>query len=377
MGDHAPILILTASAGAGHGVAAIAVAEALQKRLPGAAVIVHDVLESANAFFRNLYANGYLGLVRHMPAAFGMIYEATDRPARNMRRNLRSWFQNINSRRTMRHIEGLRPRLIINTHFLSAEIVAHMRSSGRLTCPQVTVTTDFETHRLWAQPPTERYYTATEEGREYLTTWGADPAHIRVTGIPVRAAFAEPTARADACARLGLIEDLPLILMLCGGFGVGPVEDFVRALLQLQTPAQIAVIAGRNPKLQARLDAIAAGATPRLRVVGFTDEMHVWMRAASLVVSKPGGLTAAEALAVGVPLVIVNPIPGQESRNSDYLLENRAAIRVHNARLLRFRIDRLLADEPRLTAMAAAARCLGRPNAATDVVEDAITFLAS
>lgn len=375
MDNRAPILILTASAGAGHTVAATAVAEALQKRLPDAPIVIHDVLQSANAFFRNLYANGYLGIVRHAPAAFGLIYEVTDRPARNVRRNLRSWFQNINTRSTMRHLERLRPRFIINTHFLPAEIVAHMRRTGRLNCPQVTVTTDFETHRLWAQPPTERYYTATEEGREYLSTFGADPAQIRVTGIPIRAAFAEPISRADARARLDMKHDSQLVLMLCGGFGVGPVEEFIRALMELRTAAQITVIAGRNPELQARLEAIANAANRIVRVVGFTDEMHVWMRAADLLVTKPGGLTAAEALAVGVPMVIVNPIPGQESRNSDYLLENRAAIRVNNARLLRFRVDRLLADGPRLAAMAGAAQSLGRPAAATDMVEDAIQLL--
>ena len=375
MDERSPILILTASAGTGHTVAARALEEAFRRAAPQATVEVHDVLQSANTFFRNLYGGGYLGLVRHWPAAFGLIYDVTDRPARNVRRNLRRWFQTINMGSTMRFIERRRPRLIVNTHFLSAEIVAQMIRAKRLACPQVTVTTDFETHRLWAQDPTRRYYTATDEGREYLRACGAPESDILLSGIPVRAAFAEVVERDDARHRLGLALDAPVVLLLCGGFGVGPIEQLLAALLDMPAAAQLVVIAGRNEALRARLERRAQASQRSARIVGFTDEMHVWMRAADLVVTKPGGLTVAESLACGVPMVIVNPIPGQESRNSDFLLENRAAIKVNNAQLLGFRVGRLLGDAPRLAAMRCAALKLARPDAATNIVGDALRLL--
>lgn len=377
MNDDRPILILSASAGAGHNVAAAALEREFRAQLRGAAVEVIDALKHTNAFFRSLYASGYLGLVNHAPSAMGWLYEATDKPDRYKRTSVRCAFQNLNAGGFVRHVLSRRPRLIVNTHFLPAEIVAQLRRRGRLDCPQVTVTTDFETHRLWAQQPTERYYTATEEGRAYLATWGVDAADILVTGIPVRAEFTRPPPpRADLCRQLGIAADLPVVLVLCGGFGVGPTGQLLGELARMETPAQLVVIAGRNEALRARLERQAAALARRaIKIVGFTDEMAHWMRVSDLAVTKPGGLTTAEALVCGLPLVIVNPIPGQESRNSDFLLENGAAIKVNNSRLLGYRVNRLLEDEPWFASLRAAAARLGRPAATERIVADAITIM--
>lgn len=343
----------------------------LRRQAPEERVVVHDVLQSTNGFFRALYAQGYLGLVNHAPAAMGMLYDATDRPNRYFRRNLRSAFQDWNARPAMRLICDLRPRLILNTHFLPAEIVAHLRTRGALDCPQVTVTTDFETHKLWAQPPTERYYTATEDGKAYLQTWGVDGASVQVTGIPVRAAFSQPTDRTAARERCGLDATRAVVLLLCGGFGVGPTAELFAQLQKLSTDIQVAVVTGRNEALREKLERLSVRPT---RVVGFTDAMHDWMSAADLVVTKPGGLTAAEALTCRLPLVIVNPIPGQETRNSDFLLENGAAVKVNNPRLLAHRVTRLLDDAARLAALRGAAERLARPDAAAQIARDALSF---
>ncbi len=376
MASDRPILILSASAGAGHTVAAKAIEDELRLQFRGAVIEVHDTLQHANAFFRNLYSRGYLGLVNYAPAAMGMLYDATDRPLKR-RRDVRSAFQNMNVRKFVRFLIDRKPRLIINTHFLPAEIVAQLRRSGRLACPQVTVTTDFETHRLWAQQPTERYYTATEDGKAYLQTWNVPERDILVTGIPIRTAFEQTIDREVCRARLDVKEQLPLILLLAGGFGVGPTESLFGELARMSAAAQIVVITGRNEALRARLEAIRGTMQRPARIVGYTDEMHLWMQAADLLVTKPGGLTTAEALACGLPMVIVNPIPGQETRNSDYLLENGAAIKVNNARLLGYRVSRLLDCPERFESLARAARSLARPGAAGRIVADAIGLISN
>ncbi|MBN2448020.1 MAG: hypothetical protein JXO22_14920, partial [Phycisphaerae bacterium] len=233
-GAHAgPILILSASAGAGHMVAAEALRNAFLHLAPGQQVEVVDVLQLTNAFFRRLYAQGYLALVNHAPSAMGWLYEAMDRPNPWFRDWLRVGFQNLNARRTVRNLVRRQPRLIVNTHFLSAEIVAQLRRAGRLQSPQVTITTDFETHRLWVQQPTERYYTATEEGKAYLVLWGVPEQDVLVTGIPVREAFRPPLSR-DECRRgIGLATDQPVVLLLCGGFGVGSTRALFHELLRM------------------------------------------------------------------------------------------------------------------------------------------------
>lgn len=371
-----PIIVLTASAGAGHNVAARALEEALHAEAPELEVEVLDVLDWSNPFFRRLYAQGYLSLVNHAPTAMGVLYEALDRPNQRWRDAIRTAFQNVNVGRTLRHLVQRRPRIVINTHFLPAEVVAQARRRGKLDCPQVTVTTDFETHRLWAQSPTERYFTATEEGKAYLCTWGVPASCVRVSGIPVRSAFEDPPRRDAVRAREGLALDRPLVLLLCGGLGMRPPEQLLLELQALPDDLQIVVVAGRNEKLRARLEAKAShDARRRTRVVGFTDRMHEWMAAADLVISKPGGLTVAESLVIGVPMVIVNPIPGQEARNSDYLLEHGASIKVNNPRLLGYRVGALLRDAERMGQLRAAVARLARPGAARAIVRDVLELI--
>ncbi len=374
MSDARPILILTASAGAGHTVAAWALHESFGRLAPDIPVAVHDVLQSTNVFFRTLYAQGYLGLVNHAPNAMGWLYEATDRGNWRIRDGLRAGFQDLNTGRALRHVLRRNPRLIVNTHFLPAETIARQRRRARLAVPQVTITTDFDTHRLWVQPPTERYYTATEEGKAYLATWGVAPECVRVTGIPIRAAFRSPLDQPRARAACGLAPDGRVVLLLCGGFGVGPAERYLRELLTLPTEVQPVVVCGRNEALRTRLETLAQQAGRAARVIGYTDRMHEWMRAADLVVTKPGGLSTSEALACHLPLVVVNPIPGQESRNSDFLLENGAAIKVNNPRMLAYRVRALLDQPQRCRQLGEAAARLARPHAADTIVADVLAL---
>jgi processive 1,2-diacylglycerol beta-glucosyltransferase len=226
------------------------------------------------------------------------------------------------------------------------------------------------------QAPTERYYTATDEGRAYLTACGAPADCIRVSGIPVRAAFEQaPSDRAALRSQLGLHADEPVVLLLCGGFGVGPTEALLLELSSMRAEVQIAVVTGRNKPLQLRLERVAQKSRCRVVVTGFTTRMHDWMHAADVLVTKPGGLTASEALVCGLPMVIVNPIPGQEARNSDYLLEHGAALKVNNVRMLGHRVGQLLAEPGRLEALRRAAQAIARPGAAKRIASDALALL--
>ncbi len=363
------ILILTASAGAGHTVAAEALRAEFQARHPGVTVEVVDVLTRMSGWFRRAYADGYLAVSNRMPELMGLLYERLDRGRGPLPDGLRGWIQRRSAGRLLRWLPARRPRLIVNTHFLAAELVAGLRRRGRLDCPQVTVTTDFELHRIWLQPPTEHYFTATPEGRDDLIASGIDPRRVDATGLPVRAAFRAPLDLPATRQRLGLAEVGPVVVLACGGFGVGPTAELFRELLKVPRNAYVVALTGRNPALGRRLSRIVAdGHGHRARVVGYTDEMAAWMRAATLLVTKPGGLTIAEALACGTPLVLTRPIPGQEERNSDYVLEHGAAIKVNPIRVLGPRVTDLLDHPQRVAELRRRARALGRPDAATRIV---------
>jgi processive 1,2-diacylglycerol beta-glucosyltransferase len=363
------ILVLSASVGAGHLRAAEAVESALRETAPDAHVENIDVLTLTNGLFRRLYGKAYLELANKAPHLLGYLYDRLDRPSRsgkNRGDHFRLAWEKLNLRKLVRLYEQ-QWDLVINTHFLPTEILASLRRAGRSTLPQVTVTTDFETHRLWVHQPCEHYFTATEEGAHSLRHWGVPADDITITGIPIHPAFAAPKDAQALRAKVGL-DERPVVLQLAGGFGVGPIEKLYGALLEVPRPLQVVVVAGRNSKVKADLERVPVPERHSARILGFTTEMDEWMRLAELVVSKPGGLTTSETLACGAVMVIVNPIPGQETRNSDFLLEHGAAIKANAACTLTYKVAGLLANPKRLAQLRASVARIARPRAAYDVV---------
>lgn len=372
------VLVLSASVGAGHLRAAEAVEEALKEARPDAHVKNIDVLQMTNAVFRRIYGKFYLDLVSKAPHVLGYFYDILDRPSRSGRNHsdhLRLALEKLNLKSFLKFLKDEPWDLIINTHFLPAEIIASLRTKKLTEIPQVTATTDFETHRLWVNQPCDRYFTATQEGAIYLSHWGVPVEDTHATGIPVHPVFSKAKDRDECLHKHGLSDDVPIVVQLAGGFGVGPIENLFKALLEVETPLQLVTIAGRNEKLRKELAAVKVPTRHKVKVLGFTREIDELMNVADLVVSKPGGLTTSECLARGAVMVIVNPIPGQESRNSDYLLENGAAIKVNNVATLAYKVSQLLGDSRRLKQLQANVRKIARPRAAFDVVRQSLALI--
>jgi processive 1,2-diacylglycerol beta-glucosyltransferase len=372
------ILVLSASVGGGHLRAAQAVELALRK-LDGQAIVKNiDVLELTNAAFRRFYAQAYFDLVNKAPYVLGYVYDTMDRQPSPQHKGdrLRLAVERLNLGRFLKLLRNESWDVVVNTHFLPAEIIASLRRKEQIDTPQLTVTTDFDTHRLWVNQPCDHYFTATEDGAAYLAYWGVPETDISVTGIPVHPAFSEEKDSQACRQRQGLGNDRPVILQLAGGFGLGPVENLFLGLLSVHRPLEIVVVAGKNEELKARLEHIEAPERHRVKILGFTDQIDELMAAADIVVSKPGGLTTSEVLARGAAFAIVNPIPGQEYRNSDFLLENGAAIKINNIMTLSHKLTNLLDDPARLNQMKANSRRLGRPKAAFDVARRALDWKA-
>jgi processive 1,2-diacylglycerol beta-glucosyltransferase len=371
------ILVLSASVGAGHLRAAEAVELALKETLPDATIRNLDVLDMTNRLFKRVYGQFYLDLVNKAPHALGYFYDMMDQPRspKQRRDKLRLYLEKLNLKPLVKFLKEEPWDLVINTHFLPAEIIASLRQKNEITLPHVTATTDFETHRLWVNQPCDRYFTATTEGSLYLQHWGIPAADTFVTGIPIHPVFSKPKDKQTCLKKHGLAEDRPVVLQLSGGFGVGPIEKIFHGLLGVEQPIQLVAITGRNEKLKDQLGKIEAPVRHKVKVMGFTKEIDELMQAADLVVSKPGGLTTSEVLARGAVMVIVNPIPGQESRNSDYLLESGAAIKANNIATLGFKVNALLRDAARLEKLRANVRRIAKPRAAFDVVEKSLALL--
>ena len=233
----------------------------------------------------------------------------------------------------------------------------------------VTVVTDFEAHALWMNSSVDLYCVAAEETKARLVARGAAAENIIATGIPISARFSPNPNRDSVRKMLGLRDDLPVILVLSGGFGMGPVAEILAELDKVGKQFQSIVVTGRNEELRRELAAVDR--KHPTHVLGFASNMHELMAIADLIITKPGGLTSSEAFAMGKPLFILNPIPGQEAANSDFLLERGAAVKINRVEDLPYRIERLLGT-PKLAEMEAAAKALGRPNAAKAICEQVV-----
>jgi len=362
------ILILSASVGNGHVTAAEALKRAFEIKGLADDVRHEDVLKFTNPLFHRLYGDAYIGLVNTMPEVLGWMYDRFDEPWKNEKRRL--FFEKLNTRPFVKMVHEYDPDWIICTHFLPSEIISDLKAKKKMTAPQAIVVTDFDMHALWLCRHYEHYFVALEETRAYLESLGSPPEKITVSGIPIDPKFAEAKSRDAMRAKYGLEPELPTVMLSLGGFGVGRIDTLLDSLRSVKTPLQVLAMCGKNDELKTKLKRLSFdGDLLRVKPVGYTRDMDEYMSASDLIVGKPGGLTTCEALAKGLVFVIANPIPGQEERNSDHLLEQGAAIRSNNPRTLGYKLEQLINDPQRLNTMRSNALKFARPKAAFDVAD--------
>jgi len=374
------VLILHVSAGVGHERAARAVESALRTLDPSCEPIVRDALEFSSPFLRRFYASSYNRIVDRVPRGWGFFYRrAEEIPAKSFRQRLRSAILAAGCRDFVTAARRFKADAILCTQFLPVEVFSLFRERGLVAVPVYCAVTDYSIHPIWIYPGVDHYFVATEAAKEQLVATGVVPAdRIEVTGVPIDPKFATGVGMEAARRELGLDPDpnrLTLLLM-GGGFGWGPMEEMVDVVLRLPESVQALVIAGRNDALKLRLAERVVGQEHRIKVHGFTDRVHLFLEAADLLVGKAGGLTSSEAMARGVPIVALRPIPGQEERNVDYLQESGAAVRVHDLFDLRVKLAHFLAAPADLERMRANARAIGRPDSAFRVARSILTKLA-
>jgi processive 1,2-diacylglycerol beta-glucosyltransferase len=364
------VLITTVTAGAGHLQAAAALEESWRAMHPKDEVQKVDLLDFVPRLRRDWYASGYVKLVEHAPELWGMIFKKTDDPALVRKTTqLRRAYAQATNRKFIKHLRAFAPAVVLCTHYLPVQIMGALREENGAAHPATAcIVTDFEAHTLWMDGGVDMYYVAAEHTKASLVARGAAADRVTVAGIPIALKFSARLDAAPIRRRLGLRDDLPVLLVLGGGFGMGPVAEILGALDGVPREFQTVVVAGRNTDLRREL--AAQDRTHPTHVLGFVTNMHELMTVADLILTKPGGLTSSEALALGKPMFILNPIPGQEAANSDFLLEHGAAAKANRVEDVAHRIHELLGSV-KLRQMAEAAKLLGRPQAARDICERA------
>jgi processive 1,2-diacylglycerol beta-glucosyltransferase len=368
------ILIIYATAGIGHAKAAFAVKKAFDELKPsGVEAKLVDSLDYMTSYFRKSYLNYYLLMITRLANLWGLFYFLTnnfyvDILVSRARRYM-NW---LHSRRFVRFLRGYDPDVVVSTHFLANEIISNLKGKGLLKTRLITVVTDYRLHSFWVAKHVDQYVVGSQEAIKDLKAFGVGPSRVKLLGIPVEPDFTRKGNREEMSVKLGLEKGRLTILVVGGGFGIGPIENIVRALKEINGNIQVMVVAGYNEAVRRKIESLKADFGSPLIVYGFVNNMYDLMQAADCLVSKSGGLTATEALVKNLPMVIISPIPGQESRNSDFVVSHGAAVKVKNFIELKGVLRRLVTGPDELRNMRRAIEKIARPNSAYDIAKLAV-----
>jgi len=374
------VFILSSSGGAGH----LRAAEALHRTAQTLDLPMktenHDCLDFTSPAFKRLYAGTYLNLVNRTPELWGYLYQKSEnKPYR--KKGLLQVFDHFNYSRYLRFLKSSRPDAIICTHFLPFISISNEIRKWGVEMPVFAVTTDFDVHQYWIDPIVFRYYVHHEESQWQLQSKGIPSKKICVTGIPVMPEFCSNVGRRKAKQLLGLDDRHFTVLVLAGGFGVGRFEEIVRTTVATLASVSrhhynLIIVCGKNASAKTNIGKMRFPENVRPNVYGFVSNMPALMSASDLVVTKSGGLTSAEALVKGLPMMIVDPIPGQETRNADLIVEHGAGWKAIDLANLSYKLTRILATPSLLQSARKGSRTLARPHAARDILMDVFRHVA-
>ncbi|MDD5155033.1 MAG: glycosyltransferase [Candidatus Omnitrophica bacterium] len=358
------IIIVHASAGAGHYTAAKAIYNYLKEHRPGDKAQIVDVLEKSNLFFRFSYRYGYSFLIKFAPFLWGLGFWVTYwRPLRLFTRAIASFLNRLNTAGFADFLINENPDCVISTHFLPSEVSAQLKTAGKIKSKIVTVITDFGVHPFWVSSGTDVYTVASELTKEQLIGEGAGENTIRVTGIPVDSKFLNVFNKDELLVKFNLHSNGFRVLVVTGSFGTGPVREIAAALCG---QAQIMVVCANNKKLFADL---SRKNYPGVRVFGFINNIEELMAISDMIITKPGGLSISESLAMELFPVFIAAIPGQEEENMRVLAKCGLGIKAASVGTVKEAVVDFQMHPEKLSGARKKARELKKPFAARDICD--------
>lgn len=322
------LLIISLSAGAGHVQAAKALCETAELVLPSTEVVYMDMIDHVSKTVRTTVVEGYDKLIRVAPGLWRAIYDAADEEKRKKQfAKVTKMLSRVNARNFYKAVKAVSPDKIICTHSYPAQVLKQSEDLELQNIPLSLVVTDYDVHKFWFVDGVDNYFCATEKSAWKLRQAGK--TEVTVSGIPISPVFYQKKDVSVLKKEENILSNVRTILMLSGGYGMVELDKIIMELAESTTEKlQIIAVAGKNEKLKKRLDAIA-GRLPKhiaLHPIGWTNKMDVFMRIADVIVTKSGGITTTECLALQKPMIVIDPIPGQEERNAEYLLEQGAGV---------------------------------------------------
>lgn len=362
------ILFISAPVGAGHIKAAQAVSSALCKEYAQTETKIANIFDFFNPYIGKIILKVYLKVLKLFPALYGMAYSwGNESYLALVGRKIISGYL---ASHMEKYITEYNPTAIVCTHATPAGLVAHLLQKNKLTIPVIAVVTDFVVHRLWIYPEIKNYVVANEAMGDFLNLYGIEQSSIAVMGIPVDEKFSLVPDKESIVKELSLNPQYKTILIMGGGGGMLPMDEIVLCCEDIDSNLQIIAVTGHNTSIYNKLLAIKPKLRQRVEVLGYVDNISELMAVADLIISKPGGVTTAETLCRGLPMIIYRPIPGQEEGNTHYLTNCQAALRADSLKEIQGMIKKLFIEEPKmLMTLQQNSLKLSQPQSANKIAE--------
>ncbi len=366
-------LIMSIKAGFGHHSTGMAMKECFAEH--GWECEMLDTLEYVNRFLCDGVQDGYLLTTKYLKEMYGKVYTSLDKRDEPFEKYSPTvLISRLISKKLVKYIEEYAPDVIIGTHSYAAMLMSIMKDRGHISCPLIGIVTDFTVHPFWESTKLDAYIVPDEMLVHMTTKKGIPPYKVYPTGIPVRKAFSEKHDKAEAKNRLGLL-DKPCVLVMMGSMGFGNIGDIITSLDNFNEDFQIVCICGNNKRAKQHIDKMIW--KKHIVNIGFTDRVDSFMDAADLIITKPGGLSTSEAMAKGLPLILTNPIPGQEDRNLQLLINSGAAMAPGKTYPLESALHSFFKTSWRADNMREAVSHIGKPNATEDLYELSLKLIES
>ena len=359
------VLLMYITKVSGHRQATVAIQQALRQLDPQIEAPAINGFGYMYPILEKIISKAYMSVIKRTPKVWDYLY---DNPSvvKNSQ-SIQNFLHKISHEKIEKLIQRHRPQAVVCTQAFPCGMVADYKISHNLDILLIGVLTDFSPHSYWINEGVDYYVVPSEEVKERLVVKGVASERVRVYGIPLRPRFNEPVDRIAIAEKMGLDPDVPTILVMGGGQGLGPIKKIVKSLGKMNMYVQIIVLSGVNKKIVNSLRRYAAKADKKILVFEFVTNVEELMTVAKLIVTKPGGMTTAESLTKGLPMVVINPIPGQEMRNTDFLIQQGIGIRVHDVDDIGGEVEVLLRSPERLAAMRKAALAHAKPHASLDI----------
>ena len=365
------ILIFYGSYGGGHLSAAKSIKAYIEKNYSDCNVTMFDCIEYINKYINKVSTSAYKELAKKAPWAWKKVYKDSKNGA----------LAKIStaSNKAMAHklfglISETSPELIISTHPFSTQMCGYLKKKEKINIPVATVLTDYKIHEQWLEfsEYLDYFFVSNEQMKKDMVEKKISEEKIFITGIPISEKFLAKYNREEICKEFGLNSENEVVLFFAGGeFGLGRNTTIImlKALVRLFSKLQVIAISGKNPKMNEKFNKIvtSAEAEERIKILEFTDKVPELMSISKFVITKPGGLTITESLASGLPILIINPIPGQEEENAEFLEENGAGIWVKENSNISRHLKSLYRHPEILLELKEKAQELAKPNSTKEI----------